>query len=65
MSKEFYGKPVMEVIELVDDAIRTSGGHEICPDGGCAPVGVCMGNTCSDCAGYGVCSDCTGIARVI
>ena len=42
MGKEFYGKPMMEVIEIEDDAIRTSGGHEICPDGGCAPVAVCV-----------------------
>lgn len=54
MSKEFYGKPVMEVIEIEDDAIRTSGGQAGCPDTGCAPVAVCG----SDCLGDGVCWDC-------
>ncbi len=55
MGKEFYGKPVMEVIEIEDDAIRTSGGHEICPDTGCTPVAVCSDGGCAPVA---VCSDC-------
>jgi|GEM_PF-6322229 len=55
MGKEFYGKPVMEVIEIEDDAIRTSGGQEVCQDTGCAPVGVCSDGGCAPVA---VCSDC-------
>ena len=43
MTKEKYVKPIMEVVDLKDDVILTSGGCPpvgICPDT-CSPVGGC------------------------
>ncbi len=46
MTKEKYVKPIMEVIDLKDDVILTSGGAiPICigaDAGGCPPVAVCI-----------------------
>lgn len=69
--KEPYGEPVMEIIELEDDAITTSGcnPYGYCGDSGnCPPVGVCADDSiCTDgiciaygCASYMICSDCSG-----
>ncbi len=43
MTKEKYEKPVMEVVELQDDVIITSGGIPYCTEAGhCPPVAVCQ-----------------------
>ena len=47
MTKEKYETPIMEVVDLKDDVILTSGDGcppvGICPDT-CTPVGICSGD---------------------
>lgn len=64
--KEPYGKPVMEIIELENDAITTSGcnPYGYCGDSGnCPPVGVCSDTPCADCRSDFVCLSDSGHGR--